>query len=66
MTINVDNCPSGSLVVASKLVEPPRLSLSTLLQSRLEICLCRYDGSSVVSRSIDLGEPVIFVSMNYR
>lgn len=25
-----------------------------------------YDGSSIVQRSIDLGEPVIYVSMNYR
>ncbi|KAI0052207.1 carotenoid ester lipase precursor [Auriscalpium vulgare] len=25
-----------------------------------------YDGSSVVGRSIDLGQPVVFVSMNYR
>ena len=26
----------------------------------------RYDGAMVVSRSIDLKQPVIFVSMNYR
>lgn len=26
----------------------------------------RYDGSSIVSRSVKMGEPVIYVSMNYR
>ncbi|KAL9714101.1 hypothetical protein Ac2012v2_002410 [Leucoagaricus gongylophorus] len=25
-----------------------------------------YDGSGIVSRSIDMGEPIVFVSMNYR
>jgi len=25
-----------------------------------------YDGGLVVSRSIEIGEPIIFVSMNYR
>ena len=25
-----------------------------------------YDGSVIVRRSVDLGEPVIYVSMNYR
>jgi acetylcholinesterase len=27
---------------------------------------CRYDGGEIVSRSIALGQPVIYVSMNYR
>jgi len=26
----------------------------------------RYDGAGIVERSIELGEPVIYVSMNYR
>lgn len=26
----------------------------------------RYDGTSIVERSIELDEPVIYVSMNYR
>jgi len=25
-----------------------------------------YDGGLVVSRSIEIGEPIVFVSMNYR
>ena len=62
-----NNYPSGSMVAALKLVDPPRLSPFALrFNSRLEIWLCRYDGSSVVSRSIELGQPIIFVSMNYR
>jgi hypothetical protein len=33
-----------------------------------EYCFTRflYDGGNVVPRSIDLGQPVVFVSMNYR
>lgn len=54
------------MVVATKLVEPPRLSPSALLQLRLDISLRRYNGSSVVARSVDLGQPIVFVSMNYR
>jgi len=26
----------------------------------------RYDGATIVSRSVDLGKPVVYVSMNYR
>ena len=29
-------------------------------------CIRRYDGGNIVSRSIDLDQPVIYVSMNYR
>jgi hypothetical protein len=32
----------------------------------LDVSLPRYDGATVVSRSIDLKQPLIFVSMNYR
>ncbi len=64
--VYMDNHHSGFMVVASKLVEPPRLSPFALLLLRLEIWLRRYNGSQVVSRSIDLGQPIVFVSMNYR
>jgi acetylcholinesterase len=26
----------------------------------------RYDGGAIVQRSIEIGEPVVYVSMNYR
>jgi hypothetical protein len=64
--VHIDNYPSGFMVVASKLVEPQRLSHLASPQPHLEIWLRRYNGTSVVSRSIELGQPVIFVSMNYR
>ena len=64
--VHVDNYRSGFSVVASKLVIPLRLSPFVSLRPHLEIWLCRYNGSSIVSRSIELGQPVIFVSMNYR
>jgi hypothetical protein len=28
--------------------------------------LTRFDGTSIVQRSIDIGEPIIYVSLNYR
>jgi len=28
--------------------------------------LISYDGGVIVARSIEIGEPVVFVSMNYR
>jgi hypothetical protein len=62
----LDNPLSGFMAVATKSVDPPRPSPFALLQPRFDIWPCRYDGSSVVSRSVDLGQPIIFVSMNYR
>ena len=66
MLVYMDNHPSGSTVVASKSADPLRLSPFAALRLHTEIWICRYNGSSIVARSIDLGQPVIFVSMNYR
>ena len=57
---------SGYMAVALKLVDPLRMSLFCSLIITSGISLPRYDGATVVSRSIDLKQPVIFVSMNYR
>ncbi len=32
----------------------------------LNTAFCRYDGGVIVKRSIELGEPIVYVSMNYR
>jgi acetylcholinesterase len=32
----------------------------------LNTITCRYDGTSIVERSIELGKPIVYVSMNYR
>lgn len=58
---------SGFLAVVSKLVVPLRLSCFVRFVSMpSEIYLRSYDGGNIVARSIDLGQPVIFVSVNYR
>jgi hypothetical protein len=54
------------MAAATKSVDPLRLFLFVLLQPRLDIWSCRYNGSSVVARSVDIGLPIVFVSMNYR
>jgi acetylcholinesterase len=57
---------SGFLVVVSKLVVPLRLSYFVQSVSMLSDYLHSYDGGNIVARSIDLGQPIIFVSVNYR
>lgn len=53
--------------MASKSVELPCVchSLLCLAKSHRDIPES-YDGELVVSRSLEIGEPIIFVSMNYR
>jgi hypothetical protein len=60
---------SGFLVAASKSVGLPStcyplcvVGLTILIMIPLE----SYDGAVIVTRSIEMGEPVIFASMNYR
>lgn len=50
----------------SKLVVLPRMFPSRLVGNLMPKTVCRYDGMNVVSRSIDMHQPIIFVSMNYR
>jgi hypothetical protein len=54
------------MVVVMKLVDLLRVSRFYFSRSNILIFLPRYDGAAVVSRSIDLKQPIIFVSMNYR
>jgi hypothetical protein len=42
------------------------MSPSPVVDDIFQTCLRRYDGANIVSRSMDLNQPVIFVSMNYR
>ena len=58
---------SGFSGVASKSVELPCMChpLLGLVKSHRDIPES-YDGGLVVTRSIEIGEPIIFVSMNYR
>jgi hypothetical protein len=57
---------SGYMVVVMKLVDLLRVSRFYFSRSNILIFLPRYDGAAVVSRSIDLKQPIVFVSMNYR
>jgi len=57
---------SGFLAVASKSVELQCVCQSLSGSRKSHDITGRYDGGIVVSRSIEIGEPIIFVSMNYR
>ena len=48
------------------LVSEYMVSLSLFIQHEINALHRRYDGGLIVDRSIQLGEPVIYVSMNYR
>ena len=61
---------SGFLVAASKSVELPSTCQHSCEVASTTILIMMfhesYDGGVVVTRSIEMREPVIFVSMNYR